>query len=975
MLLPNANLRPAATLAVVLATACVAAGSAHAATAPDAEALVRQIGSPRGLCALVGDKGCKLALDLARAGELTLYVQLATDEDVEAACRAADDAGLYGTRIFVAKGRPETIHLADNVADAVVAVGAAPPKAEALRVLRPDGKAFLGKTALAKPWPRGVDDWSHHYHGPDNNPQTTDQLARAPYLTQFIAAPRYAPAPQNVVASAGRIFMAFGNVAWHEREEPWLNTLVAVNGFNGAMLWKRNLTSGIMVDRSTMIATPTVLYLADEESCKLLDPATGKVIDEIAVSAKPAGGTFWKWMALEDGVLYALVGKQEAPDPVKRWRRTAHGWPWGAISNGYNLKDPPAWDAKKWKRTESFDPKDHVWGFSKTLLAIDPKTKKVLWRHTERQQPIDSRSLCMKNGRIYFCHFSKYLVCLDTKTGKEIWRKTPENDPKLFKAIGPYCPYEAWSTGWRTTYYLRCSDKALYFAGPQVFDVTAASTDDGRHLWTYKAERNPHVLIRNEGVYIVGAQNLKGDTHRLDPLTGKVLASYDIARRACVPVTGSTDSILFRSHGDGTERLDPVSSKRQWISPMRPSCFTGTVISGGHLYWTPWVCDCNLQMFGTICCAPAGNFKFHQAAVESERLESADRATKIAPFQQSPADWPTYRANNARTAETQAAVAGHVKRLWTFTPGAAFEATSPVAAGGMIFVSGSDGIVRALDAAGGKPRWTAYTGGAVRYPPAVAGDRALVGSGDGYAYAFEAATGRLLWRFRAAPAERKIPVYDQLLSTWPVASGVLLDGGVAYLAAGINNYDGTHVYALDAATGRIRWQNNTAGGTGAAFGSEAGVQGDLLLDQGKLYLAGGSAASPAVFDTAGGKRLGTGQKARRGRELHLFIGKDKRGKLQRQVRTVGQPLYSIYPVYSKEVAWDPPVVKTKNAHLLCRQTPNGSTLVAQDPATRKDLWQHPLPGRPVRWGIAVDSRGRVVVALRDGRIICYGAGG
>lgn len=97
MLLPNANLRPAATLAVVLATACVAAGAARAATAPDAETLVKQIGCPRGLCALVGDEGCKLALDLARAGELTLYVQLATDEDVEAACRAADDAGLYGT--------------------------------------------------------------------------------------------------------------------------------------------------------------------------------------------------------------------------------------------------------------------------------------------------------------------------------------------------------------------------------------------------------------------------------------------------------------------------------------------------------------------------------------------------------------------------------------------------------------------------------------------------------------------------------------------------------------------------------------------------------------------------------------------------------------------------------------------------------------------------------------------------------------
>ena len=49
-------------------------------------------------------------------------------------------------------------------------------------------------------------------------------------------------------------------------------------------------------------------------------------------------------------------------------------------------------------------------------------------------------------------------------------------------------------------------------------------------------------------------------------------------------------------------------------------------------------------------------------------------------------------------------------------------------------------------------------------------------------------------------------------------------------------------------------------------------------------------------------------------------------------------------------------------------------LVAQDPATRKDLWQQPLPGRPVRWGVAVDSAGRILVTLQDGRVVCFGPG-
>ena len=100
----------------------------------------------------------------------------------------------------------------------------------------------------------------------------------------------------------------------------WMDTLLAVNGFNGTLLWKRPLTPGIMVDRSTMIATPDALYLADERSCKLLDPASGKLRDEIVAPAELCGGSFWKWMALDHGVLYALVGENEAPDPALRMR-------------------------------------------------------------------------------------------------------------------------------------------------------------------------------------------------------------------------------------------------------------------------------------------------------------------------------------------------------------------------------------------------------------------------------------------------------------------------------------------------------------------------------------------------------------------------------------------------------------------------------------------------------------------------------
>lgn len=943
----------------------------------NSQTVLDRLGIDRGICVVCDDSQCELAIRLANSSDLLVYVHALTEAQRQTACQAAHAEGLYGTRIYVGHARNGGIQLADNIADGVVAEGnpTGISRTEVLRVMRPGAKALFGKEILIKPFPDGIDNWSHPYHGPDNNPQSNDRIARAPFLTQFIGVPRYSAIPQTTVASDGRLFMAFGHVAWKERAEPWLNALIAVNGYNGTILWKRELPSGIMVDRNTMIATREVLYLADHEACQRIDTSTGRLIGRIAVPADLTGGTFWKWMALEKGVLYALIGDQEVPDPVKRWKRTVGGWPWGQISDGFNAHDPKSWDPKTWQRSNRFSNEDYQWGFAKSLLAIDVQTKKVLWHHRE-QQPIDSRAVCMKNGHLYFSRFSSYIGCLDTRTGKEIWRKTAGKDPELFKAIGPYCPFEHARTGWRTTIYARCSDDALFLAGPQVFDLTSIAGQDGRHLWTYHAQRNPHVLIRDDGLYITGASGLANDTNKLDPYTGEVLKKYNISRVSCTRTTGSVDRIYFRGGGDGTIQLNPVTGKRQWISPMRPSCFVGTVVANGQLYWMPGTCDCNLQMFGLICCAPAGNFQIDQSADQSHRLETWSASNgQVAAFRQSPDDWPTYRADNARTATTRATVPTSSRLLWTFVPRATFEPTAPVAVGGLVFLGGSDGIVRALDIATGHTRWITYTGGAVRYTPSVSDRRVFVGSGDGYAYALEAAMGRLLWRFRAAPTERKIPVYGCLQSTWPVATGVLVSNNVAYFAAGMNNYDGTHVYALDAASGAMKWQNNDTGGTGASVS----VQGDLLLYEDKLYLAGGSAASPAAFDILNGRCLDAGQRNRPGRELRLSVLQNRHEDGKRPVEAVGQPLYSISssPMFpnrwnsGKRLVWADPIVVTANARLLVRQSEGGWRLVAQARGGNT-LWEQPLPAEPVRWAVAVDAQGCIIVTLRDGRVLCFG---
>jgi outer membrane protein assembly factor BamB len=971
-----------------------------------------KIGVTRGICVVLGDTKCELALKLARQSELLIYVQLPQAKDVETARKAADVAGLYGTRIFVEKGNLARLHLADNIADALVAVGDATKisKAEALRVVHPQGKVLLGRKILTKPFPEGIDDWSHPYHGPDNNPQSEDQVILAPYLTQFLAEPRYAPVPQVAVASAGRVFKAFGHVAFKKREEPLLNKLVAFNGYNGTILWKRDLTEGVMIHRNTMIATPTTLYLGDDKSCKLIDATTGQLKGEINPDVSVAGGTFWKWMALEDGVLYALIGEQEQRDPTKRWARDKHGWPWNPISKGFNQPENP-------------------WGFGRNVLAINPNTKKVLWNHRE-DKPIDSRATCMKNGRIYIFRFGSYLACLDAKTGNEIWRKTPDNAPKLFESLGTYLNRQDWRTNWRTTAYLKCSDKALYFAGPAIDKLLAISTKDGSILWDNDYS-NFQLVLRDDGLYAISGQIDKHPSKKFDALTGRVLAEINQPRRACTRPTGSADAVFFRAEG-GSVRLDIASNRPEWISPMRPPCQDGVTIANGLLYWWPFVCDCQLTTYGVTCLGPAADFDFSPRATEEKRLEkSAGDLNKVASLNESSNNWPTFRADNTGSATTKAVVPVKSKLLWQYTPKTATLPTAPVTAGGLVFISGADGIVRAIDSTTGKQQWHAYTGGAVRIPPTIWDSRALVGSGDGWVYAFEALTGRLLWRFRAAPAERKIPIYGSLLSTWPAASGVLVENGTAYVAAGIANYDGTYVYALVAATGKIKWQNITSGHLDKQARTGVSVQGHQMIYNDKLYLAGGTSISPAVYNSTNGNCLNDPgplancfSRSPRGWELSL---------LGEQVVACGKPFYAhdvfdntvfnrvflassgehdivwISNQYNRKILcfaginkkllsqkmanpgnrfnidWnkidtkDKPLWSTERkesvAMAVCKNAvviANKSEIVALSLKDGSVLWTQPVPSSPVPWGLAVDRNGNVVVSLENGQILYFG---
>ncbi|MEA3225260.1 MAG: PQQ-binding-like beta-propeller repeat protein, partial [Planctomycetota bacterium] len=763
--------------------------------------------------------------------DMTVYVQSSDPDELAAVREWAERRQALGSRIFVEEAKLDTISMADNLAGVVFVSDSARDSVsekELLRVAYPGAAVFVGGKQIVKPPVTGTDSWSHPHHGPDNNPQSTDQRARAPYLTQFLAEPLFCPMPEISVAAGGKVFRAFGHIAHKANQNAMLNTLICANAYNGTILWQRPLKEGFMIHRNAMIATPEILYMADDESCKLIDTQTGRIKDEIVIPDGVADGPVWKWMAMENGVLYALIGGTEARIRTQPSRTPGLGhWPWGM------------WDGHDYK-----DPKTNF-GFGRTFVAIDPGTKKILWKYDGKDH-FDSRGVCMKNGRIYLYSPRKFLACLDMKKREIAWKNS---DADLLDAIGPDGRAQHFVTGYSTQTFIKCNDEYILFAGPQRSWLVVASAKDGKLLWV-KEGGNLQMVLQEDGFYAAGPAATGAKYAYKD---GELLARLP-NRRACTRATGSIDSIFFRTPG-GTVRVETASNKAQHIAPMRPPCQDGVIISDGHLYWGPWMCGCQLSLYGHISLAPAGDFTF-QPALNDTRLEKgAGDITSVANFRVRRGDWPAYMGNNGRIPQTNATIPKQAEIKWTIDATTATP-TAPVVAGGVVFIGDRAGAVRAIDA-DGQQKWKAYTGGAIYFPPAVARGRVYAGSADGWVYAFEAATGRRLWRFRVGPATRRIPVYGKLISTWPVSGGVLVHKGVVYAAAGIAHYDGTYVVALDAVTGKVKWYNDKSGTLSEKVNSGVSLQGSLSIRNNELCFEGGGVYQMARYDLETGKCLNT----------------------------------------------------------------------------------------------------------------------
>lgn len=240
-------------------------------------------------------------------------------------------------------------------------------------------------------------------------------------------------------------------------------------------------------------------------------------------------------------------------------------------------------------------------------------------------------------------------------------------------------------------------------------------------------------------------------------------------------------------------------------------------------------------------------------------------------------DWPTYMYDYSRAGSSPGKLRLPLDRAWTYVPSAPpqkawadpggrilegkivrdrvryDDAFQVAVAGDRIYFGTSDHRLHCRHAQTGEPLWTFFTGGPIRLAPTVADGKVYFGSDDGFAYCLDAEDGREVWKRHIAPLDEWLIARGVMISRWPVRTGVIVDGGIAYFGAGVFPYETVYLAAVDAGTGDVLWLRDDISQADAGR-DDLSPQGYLLLEGERLFVPSGRVL-PAAFDRNNGSFL------------------------------------------------------------------------------------------------------------------------
>lgn len=747
-------------LAASLAGALTVAAAVTPVNAASLDQILGDAQAIPGVCVHLGCGNGTLSARLAQNATRLVHALESDEAQVRAARRSLQARGLYGV-VSVELWASDRLPYADNLVNLLVAENPGPvSEAELVRVLAPNGLACIRRgeawSVVRKPWPREFDEWTHWRHGADGNMVSRDQAVALPAGLRWVAGPAQDAGGKRwyndhvLVSARGRYF--------YLRDDG----ITARDAFNGSLLWSRILKPHAFREVGTEV--PEFLIPKPKIGTRLSKVRPVAIEDRLYVAAEG------RLLALE-----AASGKTALDfGPVNSPREIL-------VEGGLLVVSE-----------------------TNAVRAYGLSTRQRLWEF-----PIAAERIVAGDGSV-FCLASNAIVRLDLDSGRERWRR---QDPEAIPATT--CTYHGG---------VLALELSSWRDDPGGCGIRAYAATDGRLLWRRDTRPDMTHWKESRTFFTRGLLWTQTEWNKIvgfDPQTGRQVQTWGSRGKHCAsPV--ATDRFFIAPECEFTEWTTGAQTRARMF---KSACRLPFIPANGLLYSFPVQCECFPMLRGYMALTATQP----PDLISGPRLKlgpAFGRPAMRASPEEAAREWPTYRHDIHRSGSTPATVRqADLTRVWTAavttpraTPLAAeWDAnpfvrgviTPPVIAGGRVFLAVPDEhCVVAFDAQTGKPSWSFTAGGRIDAPPTVAEGFCLFGAHDGWVYGLSAADGELAWQFRAAPSEARITAYGQMESLWPVPGSVLVDQGLAYVAAGRHPMadGGVRVCALKVRTGEAVWE-------------------------------------------------------------------------------------------------------------------------------------------------------------------------
>ena len=575
-----------------------------------AEAALEAAETDQGYCLVLGARVGRLAYAIAKQSKFRVIGVEPDAENVMVARAILTRAGMYGSRIVIHHGSIEKLPYQKRfanlvVSDEMVATGKLPPSAaEVFRVLRPEGGvvalttlgdrssdesmrnwaagAMAGWTVEKRPGRllvgtarrgplEGAGEWTHFYGDGGNSSCSQDSLTYGPVDIQWFGH----PGPRRMVDrheknvgplyKDGRLFISGDNY------------LVAMDAYNGTILWQRDLPDSIRLgafkNSGSMALCGDLLYVAAGGRSVGFDVASGRqAVSFTMPDTSPSGGREWGYIAAVGDALFGSVSKRGAT---------------------YRIQDLDT-QTLIWRDTQPVVT-------SESLFALDRHSGRPLWTFEPDEGVILNPTIAVAAGRIYAIYSANakthdladgrikldvlldegaFLVALDALTGSVVWKKSVDLSALEHVVFLSYADETLVVTGTKNVDVPGSEKKRVRY------DLWAFDAATGEPLWNSTQTPVPdHILNGPHGEQVQHSAIVGGVIYNtgfaLKLKSGKPAPGWKWRKGDKCGTTTASASCIF-SRFSNPWMFDLESGEHVSLTSVtRPGCWVNIIPAGG----------------------------------------------------------------------------------------------------------------------------------------------------------------------------------------------------------------------------------------------------------------------------------------------------------------------------------------------------------------------------------------------------------